>query len=72
MQLPPRPAAPAPAQPPPSRRPAANGGPTLGGLVFRTFRLLLILTGIIMTMALGMNALQAVRDSSPTPASRGR
>jgi len=40
--------------------------------VFRTFRLLLILTGLIMTMALGMTALQAVRDSSPTPASRGR
>ena len=72
MQLPPRPAAPAPAQPPPSRRPAANGGLTLGGLVFRTFRLLLILTGIIMTMALGMNALQALRDSPSTPDSRGR
>jgi hypothetical protein len=40
--------------------------------VFRTFRLLLILTGIIMTMALGMNALQAVRDSPSTPDSRGR
>jgi len=40
--------------------------------VFRTFRLLLILTGLIMAMAVGLNALQALRDSSPAPASRGR
>ncbi|MFM7393528.1 MAG: hypothetical protein ACKO22_03990 [Cyanobium sp.] len=68
MQLPPRP----PTQTPPSRRPPGSGGPTLEGLVFRTFRLLLILTGLIMTMAVGLNALQALRDSSPAPASRGR
>ncbi|MCS5699161.1 hypothetical protein NZK32_08935 [Cyanobium sp. FGCU-52] len=66
MQLPPRPPA------SPSRPAARSGGVTLGGLVFRTFRLLLILTGVIMTMAMGMTALQAVRESSPTPASRGR
>ena len=55
-----------------ARRPAGRGGPTLGGLVFRTFRLLLILTGLIMTMAFGMSALQAMRDGSSIPASRGR
>lgn len=70
MQLPPRP--PASPSSPSARSSARPGGVTLGGLVFRTFRLLLILTGVIMTMAMGMTALRTVRESSSTPASRGR